>query len=82
MYTAFLPPDVPTLARAGITEALHLARHGGEHGWLDAARDAYDQSYRIVLPVIAGALALGTVVIARLLHGPAGGREGAGLRVK
>ncbi|MEG0181930.1 MAG: MFS transporter [Stenotrophomonas sp.] len=84
MYTAFLPAsaDMPAMARDGFTQALHMAREGGQGDWFALATAAYDRGYQIVLLVIAAVLAAGAVLILRLLRGRVGGREGAADRVK
>jgi DHA2 family multidrug resistance protein-like MFS transporter len=84
MYGAFLPDaaDLPAAAREGFTQALHLAREGGQGAWFAQAVAAYDRGYQIVLLVIMAVLAAGAAVLARLLRGRVGGRDGAGDRVK
>jgi DHA2 family multidrug resistance protein-like MFS transporter len=84
MYGAFLPESagIPAAAREGFTQALHVARETGQGEWFALATAAYDRGYRIVLLVISAVLAAGAVIIARLLRGRAGGRDGAADRVK
>jgi len=84
MYGAFLPDaaDMPAAAREGFIQALHLAREGGQGAWFAQAVAAYDRGYQIVLLVIMAVLAAGAAVLARLLRGRVGGRDGAGDRVK
>lgn len=84
MYGAFLPEsaDIPAAAREGFTQALHVAREAGQGEWFALAAAAYDRGYQIVLLVISAVLAAGAVIIARLLRGRAGGRDGAADRVK
>ena len=84
MYGAFLPAsaDMPELAREGFTQALHVARESGQGEWFALAAAAYDRGYQIVLLVITVVLAVGAAIIARLLRGRVGGREGAADRVK
>ena len=84
LYGAFLPDgaDMPTAAREGFVQALHLAREGGQGAWFAQAAAAYDRGYQIVLLVIMAVLAAGAAVLARLLRGRVGGRDGAGDRVK
>lgn len=69
-----LPAGTAEAARAGITEAMHLAHTDGVNGaaLAQAAAQAYDHSYRMVMYVIAGVLAIGTLVTSLLLrrHGP------------
>lgn len=84
MYSAFLPvsADMPVLARGGFTQALHVARESGQGEWFALAAAAYDRGYQIVLLVITVVLALGATILARLLRGRVGSREGAADRVK
>lgn len=84
MYGAFLPvsADMPALAREGFSQALHVARESGQGEWFALATAAYDRGYQIVLLVITVVLALGASIIARLLRGRVGSREGAADRVK
>ncbi|HEL4260370.1 TPA: MFS transporter, partial [Stenotrophomonas maltophilia] len=84
MYGAFLPvsADVPALAREGFAQAQQVAREAGPGEWFAGATAAYDRSYQIVLLVITAVLAVGAALIARLLRGRAGSREGAADRVK
>lgn len=84
MYGAFLPESagIPAAAREGFSQALHVAREAGQGEWFTTATVAYDRGYQIVLLVISAVLAAGAVIIARLLRGRAGGRDGAGDRVK
>ena len=84
MYSAFLPvsADMPALAREGFTQALHAACESGQGEWFALAAAAYDRGYQIVLLVIMAMLALGAAIIARLLRGRVGSREGAADRVK
>ncbi|HEL2956818.1 TPA: MFS transporter [Stenotrophomonas maltophilia] len=84
MYGAFLPvsADMPELARHGFTQALHAPRESGQGEWFALAAAAYDRGYQIVLLVITVVLAVGAAIIARLLRGRVGGREGAADRVK
>ncbi len=62
--------------------ALHVARESGQGEWFALATAAYDRGYQIVLLVITVVLALGASIIARLLRGRVGSREGAADRVK
>ncbi|KAF1016992.1 MAG: Antiseptic resistance protein [Stenotrophomonas maltophilia] len=85
LYGTFLPAtaDMPAVAREGFTQAALAARELGalgQGGWFAAASAAFDHGNRIVLLVIAAVLAAGSVLIARLLRGPVGGREGAAVR--
>ncbi len=84
MYGAFLPvsADMPELAREGFTQALHVARESGQGEWFALATAAYDRGYQIVLLVITVMLVVGATIIARLLRGRVGSREGAADRVK
>ena len=84
MYGAFLPDvaDVPAQAREGFNQAVQVARAGGHSEWFALATAAYDRGYQIVLLVITVVLAAGAAIIARLLRGRVGGREGAADRVK
>lgn len=69
-----LPPGAPEEARESLTTALDLAqRDGSTHQELiDAASRSFDQSYQLVLIVIAALLLLGSLVTSFLLrrHGP------------
>ncbi|CAG8870542.1 Antiseptic resistance protein [Pseudomonas fluorescens] len=69
-----LPAGTADAARVGIAEAMHLARADGVDGaaLAKAASQAFDHSYRMVMYVIAGVLAIGTLVTSLLLrrHGP------------
>lgn len=84
MYSAFLPvsADMPALAREGFTQALHAARESGQGEWFALTAAAYDRGYQIVLLVITAVLAMGATILARLLRGRVGSREGAADRVK
>ncbi|MBS0173836.1 MAG: MFS transporter [Nitrospira sp.] len=69
-----LPAGTPDAARESVAQALDIAKQGGEvnAALIDAASSAYDRSYRFVLWVIAGVLAIGAMVTAVLLrrYGP------------
>jgi len=73
---------MPAAAREGFSQALHVAREGGQGAWFAQAVAAYDRGYQIVLLVIMAVLAAGAAFLARVLRGRVGGRDGAGDRVK
>ncbi len=69
-----LPQGAPAAAREGMTEALAIASQAGAVGpaLIEAASTAFDQSYLIVMHLIAGTLLFGAAVTSFLLrrHGP------------
>src|ERR1700693_4027649 len=72
-----LPQGASAAAREGMTEALVIASRGGAVGpaLIEAASTAFDQSYLIVMHLIAGVLLFGAAVTSFLLtrHGPGSG---------
>ncbi|HKS11964.1 MAG TPA: MFS transporter, partial [Pseudomonas sp.] len=76
LYTANvqLPAGTAEVARTGVAEAMHLASTDSVGGaaLARAASQAFDHSYQMVMYVIAGVLAFGTLVTSVLLrrHGP------------
>jgi MFS transporter, DHA2 family, multidrug resistance protein len=69
-----LPQGASAAAREGMTEALVIASQGRAAGpaLIEAASTAFDQSYLIVMHLIAGVLLFGAAVTSVLLrrHGP------------
>jgi DHA2 family multidrug resistance protein-like MFS transporter len=69
-----LPQGASAAAREGMTEALVIASRGGAVGpaLIEAASRAFDQSYLILMHLIAGVLLFGAAVTSFLLrrHGP------------
>ncbi len=74
LYSLSLPADlaIPEAARQGLVQALDVARAAGDPSWIDAAKGAYDTSYRWGVWLIVGVLAVGAAATARLLRGAAG----------
>lgn len=82
LYSAFmtLPDGVPLAAKSSLMEAFALADdgHGGDGSLVDAAIEAYDRAFVIVVWSASAVMAVAAVITAALLRGSYGEAPEAG----